>query len=210
LDEKKLIGGDALGKTISEALDRASVVLVVVSKASVKSRWLSFELNQATERMVKGQCRVIPVVVEKIDLPAEVKGLMFADLTTSFKFGFGAVLTALQPDARRELSGSSFWQRADSAVTKVFGPIGDVSDGREYESINFVGVFLPIPSQHSDEETTVKYDRVESYGDRKPLSDRWWGLYEKELQRIEEHLGLVVTERPVGFSVEPHSNDPRI
>ena len=53
LDEKKLIAGDPLGKTISEALDRASVVLVVVSKASVKSRWLSFELNKATERMVK-------------------------------------------------------------------------------------------------------------------------------------------------------------
>jgi hypothetical protein len=100
LDEKKLIAGDPLGKTISEALDRASVVLVVVSKASVKSRWLSFELNKATERMVKGECRVIPVVIEKIELPAEVKGLMFADFTSSFKLGFKAVLTALQHEAR--------------------------------------------------------------------------------------------------------------
>ena len=45
LDEKKIVAGDALGKTISEALDRASVVLVVVSKASAESRWLSFELK---------------------------------------------------------------------------------------------------------------------------------------------------------------------
>src|SRR5262245_21104097 len=154
LDEKKLIAGDPLGKTISEALDRASVVLVVVSKASVKSRWLSFELNKATERMVKGQCRVIPVVVEKIDLPAEVK-LMSADFTSSFKFGFRAVLTALQHEARRKLSDSSFLRRADATVTEVFGHISFGSTLGEYESIDFEEVYLPIPSQDS-KETRVK------------------------------------------------------
>jgi TIR domain len=206
LDEKKLVAGDALGKTISEALDRASVVLIVVSKASVKSRWLSFELNKATERMVKGQCRVIPVVVEKIDLPAEVKGLMFADFTSSFKFGFKAVLTALQHEARRKLSDSSFSRRADSAVTEVFGHISFGSTMGEYESIRFEEVQLPIPSQDS-KETRVKYDSVLN---RKPLSDRWWMEYEEAFQRVGDQLGLVVTEQPVGFTVEVHSNDPRI
>ena len=71
MDEKKLIAGDALGKKISEALGRAEVVLVVVSEASAKSKWLSFELNKATERMIAGQCRLIPVVIDKAELPAE-------------------------------------------------------------------------------------------------------------------------------------------
>ena len=209
LDEKKLVAGDPLGKTISEALDSASVVLVVVSRASVSSRWLSFELNKATERMVQGQCRVIPVVVEKIDLPAEVKGLMFADFTSSFRFGFKAVLTALQHEARRKLLDSSFWRRADSAVAKVFGGIASASMMGEYESIDYRGLDLPIPSQHS-KETSVKYDSVLSYGDRKPLPVRWWTEYEDTFQRVGEQLGLVVKERPVGFKVETHSNDPRI
>jgi hypothetical protein len=147
LDEKKLIAGDVLGKTISEALDRASVVLVVVSKASVKSRWLSFELNKATERMVKGECRVIPVVIEKIELPAEVKGLMFADFTSSFKFGFKAVLTALQHEARAKVSS---WRRFDSAVTEVFGGISYVSISGEFESIDFRALDLELWAKVGD------------------------------------------------------------
>src|SRR4051794_15219003 len=79
LDERELVAGDALGKKISEALDSARAVLVVASKISVDSKWLGFELNKATSRMVKGECRVIPVIAEECELPAEVGGLLYAD-----------------------------------------------------------------------------------------------------------------------------------
>jgi hypothetical protein len=65
LDERELVAGDSLGKKISEALDSARAVLAVASKASIESRWLEFEVNKATSRMVKGECRVIPVVIDK-------------------------------------------------------------------------------------------------------------------------------------------------
>jgi hypothetical protein len=48
------------------------VILVVVSKASVASKWLRYELNVATDRMIKGECRVIPVVIDETPLPAEL------------------------------------------------------------------------------------------------------------------------------------------
>jgi hypothetical protein len=82
LDEKELLVGDSLPKKISEAIKSASVVLVVVSSASIQSRWLSFELNQATQKMVEGKCRVIPVVIEQTELPPEVTGLLYADFTS--------------------------------------------------------------------------------------------------------------------------------
>jgi hypothetical protein len=74
LDEKELLVGDPLSEQIAEALRRARVVIVVVSPTSIRSRWLRYELNLATERMVKGMCRVIPVVVSESDLPPEVAG----------------------------------------------------------------------------------------------------------------------------------------
>lgn len=62
LDERDLVVGDPLAENISKALTSARVVLVIVSSTSVNSRWLRYELNLATERMVKGLCRVIPYV----------------------------------------------------------------------------------------------------------------------------------------------------
>jgi hypothetical protein len=47
LDERALVAGDPLAKKISEAVDSANVILVVVSEVSIQSRWLSFELNKA-------------------------------------------------------------------------------------------------------------------------------------------------------------------
>src|SRR6266704_928925 len=70
LDEHDLIAGDPLPQSIGKALQEARVVLVVVSKASVASKWLRFEVNVATERMIKGECRVIPIVIDETPLPA--------------------------------------------------------------------------------------------------------------------------------------------
>ena len=70
LDEHDLIAGDPLPETIGKALQAAKVILVVVSEASVASKWLRYELNVATERMIKGECRVIPIVIDQTALPA--------------------------------------------------------------------------------------------------------------------------------------------
>src|SRR5580698_7322323 len=77
LDEHDLIAGDPLPQSIGKALQDAKVILVVVSKASVKSKWLRYELNVATERMIKGECRVIPVAIDDSALPPEVIGLLY-------------------------------------------------------------------------------------------------------------------------------------
>lgn len=57
LDEKELVPGDALAARLSDTLKESRVVIVVVTPHSVTSKWLSFELNKATERMVEGRCR---------------------------------------------------------------------------------------------------------------------------------------------------------
>lgn len=69
LDEKELVPGDKLAESVSKALDSSSVVLVIVSSAAIKSKWLAFELNKATQKMIEGRCRVIPIIKEKAHLP---------------------------------------------------------------------------------------------------------------------------------------------
>ena len=116
----KAVAGDALGKKISEALDSANVILVVVSQASIELKWLLFELNKVTVRMVKGECRVIPIVVEKVRLPPEVGGLLYADFTSSFEDGFQSVLTALQHEANRKAKEQGFWLKSGACAHNGF------------------------------------------------------------------------------------------
>jgi hypothetical protein len=216
LDERELVAGDSLAKKVSEAIDSARVVLVVVSRSSVKSSWLAFELNKATNRMVKGECRVIPAVIERVELPPEVGGLLYADFTSNFKLGLRALITALESEvstlehnARRNAIRGGFWSRVKLALSDIFGPTAYASVMGEYKSIDYTVVSLPIPNGNGD-ETGVVYETVSHYGTQvKPLSDRWWIEFEQSIQDIPEKLFLVVTERPIGFTTETnHSNEP--
>lgn len=120
LDEHDLIAGDPLSQTISKALEAAKVILVVVSKASVKSKWLRYELNVATERMIKGECRVIPIVIDDSELPPEVVGLLYADCRKGLAQGIPSILTALKHEARRAALDYSFSSRIDRLVEEIF------------------------------------------------------------------------------------------
>lgn len=202
LDEKELVPGDPLAKRISEAIDRARVVLVVVSSSSIASRWLAFELNHATDRMVKGECRVIPVVVEKVPLPPEVAGLLYADFTGDFDLPLKSVLTALEHEAHTHALNHSFWSRADMLVKAAFHGTGYVSVGGEYNDKDYEIVYVYAETDERA-DTTAAYESVSAYGSpARPLNDRWWDEYSSAMTNLNEVLSLVLTERPIEFATE--------
>lgn len=200
LDEKELLVGDSLPSKISEAVKSAAVVLVVVSRAAVQSRWLAFELNQATQKMIEGKCRVIPVVFEQVELPSEVTGLLYADFTGNKESALSSIITALKYEARSRAVNRAFWSRAEQLLSDAFGSIGSVStlsDG--YHSADFSAIFLP-PRNSSSEDITIPYETVADYTSKQdPLTEIWVTEYGEELDRFGASLALVVTERPLGF-----------
>jgi len=205
LDEHELRVGDQLAEEISKALASSHVVLVVVSEASIKSRWLRFELNKATERMVQGQCRVIPIVKDMVDLPAEVKGLLYADFTREFRFGIKSVLTALDHEANRRAFERGFWSQMEMLIERVFGAKGFASLGSEYDTKDYNLVYIPVPSEEQD-HTSVAYEIISSYvTPARPLSEQWWDEYRAAIEQLSERLFLVISERPVEFAAEKSS-----
>lgn len=210
LDEHELIPGDRLATKVSEALDSSNVVLVVVSAAAVKSKWLAFELNKATERMIQGRCRVIPVVIEKVSLPPEVMGLLYADFTTSFKFGFKSVLTALQHEATRKVSSSGFRAQAEVAASRVFGGKSYIDVFSEYKELDYEGFILPYITEEGIKLVVVYKEVSEYLGERVPLSDRWWREYKNSMEQInDENLFLVLTQRPISFAMDRTSTESK-
>lgn len=126
LDEHDLLVGDPLAERIGDALKSARVVLVVVSTTSIASRWLRYELNIATERMIKGQCRVIPIVIDDSLLAPEVQGLLYADCRKSLKSGWKAILTAIQHEDNAPWLKRDFGRKRRHS-SAVFSPPGSLS-----------------------------------------------------------------------------------
>ena len=210
LDERDMIVGDSLAEKISKAIEDARIVLVIVSKASIASKWLKYELNIATERMIQGECRVIPVVKEKVELPPEVKGLLYADCTSGIKDGIQAILTALEHETRRRAWEMAFWKRAESLIEQVFEHTGYVLASSEYKGNDYEIIYLPI--KDDDDEVTVVFESVSDYLDKLvPLSELWWNEYKEAMFELSESYFLLLTQRPFNLQVDhTHPNSPRV
>lgn len=213
LDERDLVVGDPLAENISKALTSARVVLVIVSSASVSSKWLRYELNLATERMVKGLCRVIPIVIDQTALPPEVRGLLYADCRDSLDNGWPSILTALQYESRQAALKQAFWSRAEVLIKEVFGPTGSASDYGEYKSRDCSLVYLPIQDADGNDEVVATYEVISSYlPEPIALNKKWFDEYCDELDNWpDSSLSLVVSERPIEFKLDAsHPANSRI
>lgn len=213
LDERDLLVGDPLAEKISRGLSSAKVVIVVVSSTSINSKWLRYELNLATERMIKGHCRVIPIVIDHAQLPPEVAGLLYADCRESLDAGWPAIHTALQYEAQHAASQQGFWKRADILIEETFGSTASASVYGEYKTLDCWIVFLPVEDVDGN-EVEVPYEVVSSYtATPSPLTEAWLTEYCDELDRLGKDfsLCLVVSERPIQFEIDEISSlNPRV
>jgi len=209
LDEKELLPGDALAKRVSEGVAQARAVLVVVSHAAIASKWLAFELNKAADRMVKGECIVIPIVIEDVkSLPAEVEGLLYADFTKSFKRQMQAVLKSLNSDARKRATEHSFYSRCETMLEEVFDGKGFFFTDAEYKSD---GESLVYIGNGDDDDHAVPYDILSAYGNPpKPFTERGIDELERALSDSSEALRLIVSERPITASKLISGGHPKI
>jgi hypothetical protein len=86
LDEAELNVGDSLVQKLSEVIKKIDLVLAVLSKTSVKSRWVQEELQWAmSHQIARRRIKVLPLLKEECQLPAFLEGKLYADFTTPYK-----------------------------------------------------------------------------------------------------------------------------
>lgn len=86
IDEAEINVGDSLTEKIRDGLDNVDYVLALISKNSVDSEWVKREIDVASNKEIKGKkIVIIPVLVEKCDLPWLLEGKLYIDLTTPGK-----------------------------------------------------------------------------------------------------------------------------
>lgn len=82
LDEWEIAGGDSLvARIFDDGIDRAAAFVIVVSSSSVDKPWVREELDAAVIRRIQQRTRLIPVLLDHVDMPAALKHLKWIDAT---------------------------------------------------------------------------------------------------------------------------------
>ncbi len=80
LDHWELLPGDSLVQRIfEEGIDGADAVIVVISRNSLRSRWVNEELSAAVVKRINEGSRLIPIVLDHIpvdELPVALRHLV--------------------------------------------------------------------------------------------------------------------------------------
>jgi hypothetical protein len=216
LDEKELFAGDPLAKEIAKAIEAARLVIVVVSNSSRKSNWLSYELNAATRRMISGSCRVLPILIDSVEPPPELSGLLYADCRSGKRGGMKLVLETVAFEATRypqyyEIlfgpdSASGRMQTAESAVSSAFQGIASVSwRSSAVREVSYRRVKIPNAAMDSacdrvDMEIVVDSVSAHVYlADRNELNIPDWSDFQTRVYtEYHERFGLLLTQKAAG------------
>ncbi len=95
IDQWELHVGDSLIAKIQSAIQQASALIVVLSKASVASEWCKKELNAGLIReLEEKRVVVLPLLLEDCEVPLFLRDKMYADFRTNFDKGLSQVLEA--------------------------------------------------------------------------------------------------------------------
>jgi hypothetical protein len=87
IDEAEINIGDSLIEKIREGLDQVDFVAAIISSASVASKWVTRELDIASNREIEeSRVVVLPLLVESVDLPGFLKGKFYGDFTDQSRY----------------------------------------------------------------------------------------------------------------------------
>jgi hypothetical protein len=101
----EILPGDSLiRKIFEEGLAGADAFIILLSQHSVQSRWVQEELDAALIKRIEGVTRVIPVVIDNVQVPLPLRAVRWIDMSEDFD------------EALRELQMAIFGIRERPAV----------------------------------------------------------------------------------------------
>ena len=96
IDTWELNIGDSIIGKVQDAIQDASALLIILSKASVQSEWCKKELSAALMRELdERRVMVLPVLLEQCEIPIFLRDKKFADFRTDFDVGLTHLVDSL-------------------------------------------------------------------------------------------------------------------
>jgi len=99
IDEKQIKVGQKILHRIKKGILESDYFLIVVSRASVKSNWVSEELDSALYEAISNKPdTILPVLLDDVSIPKELQNLKYADFRNGFEQGFQELMRVFQID----------------------------------------------------------------------------------------------------------------
>lgn len=81
VDEWEIRAGDSLvDKVFAHGIEKADIFIVVLSKTSIVKPWVREELDAGVIRRVQRGTRIVPVVIDNVEVPAALRHLRYSSL----------------------------------------------------------------------------------------------------------------------------------
>lgn len=97
LDEWEIKVGDSIIDKMNKGIVESDFLMILLSQNSIKSDWVTVELNAAKmKEMSKKKVFILPVLLEDCEIPALISDKRYADLRTSYREGVKELLKVLE------------------------------------------------------------------------------------------------------------------
>ena len=129
LDYRSLIPGSPWKTQIDQGLDESEVILLVVSKESMASKYVELEWR----RVIREDKRIILAIFEAVDIPKELEPFEWVDFRGNFKKGVDELCAQLEqpiqeehpvPEAGFKIPAVVWLAFALSIVTMAYSAVG--------------------------------------------------------------------------------------
>jgi len=126
LDERELRPGDSIVGGIDKGLREADYLVVVLSQASVASKWVTAEMNAVLMRQFSDKgVTVVPVLIEDCPIPLMIRDRVYADFRTNYQAGFTRLRRVFEQESR--LTRTAQVHRAAGAGDDLAVRLGEMS-----------------------------------------------------------------------------------
>lgn len=114
IDEAELKVGDPIKESLRNALELCDYFCIVLSKASLSSECVMWELDFIMPRYRSGQAKILPALLEHVKLPSQLAELKYANFARGYDTGFEELMRAVDMSDFLMLTPGEVWRRYGS------------------------------------------------------------------------------------------------
>lgn len=96
LDEVEIRVGHSIPEKIAEGIESSGVLCILLSQISVRSPWVTRELNALLPRFIRMDGAVLPCRLDDAPLPVLIADLKYANFSISFDTGIAQLLQGVR------------------------------------------------------------------------------------------------------------------
>jgi len=175
IDKWEIKAGDSLiQKIFVEGLSKCDFFLILLSSASVRSKWVREELDSAMIKKIEGGTQIIPLIKEKCEIPPPLRALLRVDLSADFDAGIRKVVKSIYDVSEKPPLGKipeyiTELKNSVGGLSRVASTVGSILLSRQDDQLGFEKGYTGeeihrLVSMLTEEEINDAVDELEEYG----------------------------------------------